>query len=264
MKNIHLLLLCLLGFFQAGCASLADLQAQVWGTESSDRKPASAKTGSSSIVIHEGKFEGHYTQPQVGMDLGRNEFGVATNNKNNPWFGTGPENEGSLWNADAQDNFYFTQNTFFKVGDLVTVKVDSDVNDALNARILALLGDKAKSVRKIASEEAASAVKGEVSKEINKVVKNDRVADAIGATVGDSVDSALDIPERYVNLDEIPVRITEALPNRLFKVSGSKKVFIKNAPYQVVFTGKMRHEDIGKNGSIMASNVLESKLELTK
>jgi len=262
MKTKFFLFL-LLGSFLSGCASLSDLRARVWGTDESERSPAS-KSQNGSIVIREGKFDGNFSQAPVGADLGKNEFGVSSTSKNNPWYGTGPENEGSLWNGDTQDNFYFTQNTFFKVGDLITVKVDTDVNDALNSKILALLGDKAKSVRKIASEEAAGAVKDEVSKEVDKVVKNDRLAGAIGGAIGGSVETALDINERYVNIDEIPVRITESLPNRIFNVSGTKQVFIRNAPYQVVFSGKLRHEDIGKNGAIMASNVLESKLELTK
>ena len=264
MKKFSKILLLAALLMQRACASLSDLRARVWGEDTSRTPASQAKTSSGSLVIHEGKFNGTYNTPAAGADLGRNEFGVPSNNKNNPWFGTGPENEGSLWNGDTQDNFYFTANTFFKVGDLVTVQVDSDVNDALNARILALLGDRVKSVRKVASEEAAAAVKDEVSQKIDGAVKNDRLAGAIGGAVGASVESALDISERYVNLDEIPVRITEALPNRVFNVSGSRKVFIKNAPYQVVFSGKMRHEDIGKDGKIMASNVLESKLELTK
>lgn len=262
MKNSFYLFLLL---SLSSCSSLSDLRKMVWGGgNETSRKPASQETSNGSVLIHEGKFGGNYPASAGGPDLGRNEFGVSSGARKNPWSGTGPENEGSLWNGDTQDNFYFTQNTFFKVGDLIKVKMDSEINDSLNSRIASLLGDKAKSVRKVASEEAASAISNKVAEEVDGVVKNDRLSKAIGGELGSRVESALDLPETYVNIDEIPVRIVESLPNRVFSILGSKKIFIKNAPYQVVLSGSVRHEDILKDGSILSQNVLESRLELTK
>ncbi len=252
------------------CASFSDLRRMAWGddSESSGREPASAKAGGGSVVIDNRSFNGDFQKTKSGPDLGRNEFGVAStrggDRRTDPWYGTGAENDGSLWDGESQNNFYFSVNTSYKIGDVVIVKVDSEVNDSLNARIASLLGPKGKSVRNVVAEEAGRSVASKVSDQVGKAVGNERVADAVGQDVGGRVTSSLDLAEMYVNLDEIPVRITEVLEGRRFKVSGSRRVFIKNAPYQVVLSGVLRHEDIAHDGSIPSGKILESKLELTK
>ncbi len=252
------------------CSSLSDLRRMAWGEEEdSSRAPASTtKSSPGSVVIDNRKFEGNFEKAPTGPNLGRNEFGVSATQGgargNDPWYGTGGDSDGSLWDGESQNNFYFSVNTSFKVGDVIIVKVDTDVNDSLNSRIAALLGPKGKSVQNVVAEEAGRSIAGTVSEQVAKTVGNERIAEAVGAGAGEKVTSSLDIAESYVNVDEIPVRITQVLDGRRFKVEGSRKVFIKNAPYQVVMTGVLRHEDIGRDGTIASAKVLESKLELTK
>lgn len=268
MKKILLLFLV---FYLGACSSLSDLQRMAMGDEvevdddRGGRSPASAKRNG-RVLIHKKEFQGSLEQPAVGADLGKNEFGVQsrTFGGKDPWFGTGPANEGSLWNGQSQDNFYFTVNTSFKVGDIIYVAVDQDVNDSLNSKIAALLGEKGKSTRRIASEEIANEVGGAVGDRVGQAVGNGRIGDAVGRDVGQSVQSQLDIDEKYVNIDRIPVRIIEALDQNLFRVEGDRKIFIRNAPYRVAMSGRIRHEDLSAEGSIDSTKVLESKLELTK
>jgi len=259
-----------LGFLLAlgACSSLSDLRRMAWGEdEDTTRAPAATKTGPGTVVIDNRNFDGKFEKSPTGSDLAKNEFGVPATQggtrANDPWHGTG-ESDGSLWDGESQHNFYFSLNTNFKVGDVIIVKVDSEVNDALNSRIAALLGPKGKSVRNVVAEEAGRSVAGKVTDEVSKAVGNDRIAEAVGQDVGGKVTSSLDLPEMYVSVDELPVRITQILEGRRFKVEGSRKVFIKNAPYQVVMSGVLRHEDIARDGSIPSGKVLESKLELTK
>jgi flagellar basal body L-ring protein FlgH len=239
--------------------------------ESETRAPASAAVkpaGEKSVVIENRSFDGNFVKPSTGTDIGRNEFGVPSTQggtkANDPWFGTGADNDGSLWDGEGQQNFYFSVNTNYKIGDVIMVKVDSDVNDALNSRIAALLGPRGKSVRNVVAEEAGRSVASKVGDQVTKATGNDKIGAAVGESAGDKVQSSLDLAESYVNVDEIPVRITQRLDGRRFNVEGSRKVFIKNAPYQVVMKGVLRHEDIARDGSIPSSKVLESKLELTK
>lgn len=268
--NQHLLILVSLFSLLGGCASLSDLQRMAMGEEeSADRAPAAAKKDSSgSVIIDKRSFDGNFNKAPTGPNLGQNEFGVPATNggsrSNDPWYGTGVDSDGSLWDGESQNNFYFSVNTNFKVGDVIIVKVETDVNDALNSRIAALLGPKGKSVRNVVAEEAGRSVASKIGDEVAKATGNDKIADAVGQSAGDKVSSSLDLEEMYVNLDELPVRVIDMLDGRRFKVEGSRKVFIKNAPYQVVMTGVIRHEDIGRDGSILSSKVLESKLELTK
>ncbi len=253
------------------CSSLSDLKRMAMGEsqaeledEGGGRSPASSKKG--SVVITNTEFDGNITSQPIGSDLGRNEFGVTSNYRNgkDPWYGTGPENEGSLWNPDSQDNFYFTVNTNFKVGDILYVTVERDVNDTLNAKIAALLGQNGKSVRKIAAEEAEKEVASAVGDKLGTAIGNKRVGEAIGRDLGQSVESAIDLKEEYVNLDKIPVRVVESLDQRIFKIAGDRRVFIRNAPYRIAMTGRIRHEDVSPDGQISSTLVLESKVELTK
>lgn len=268
-KHLSLALLALFLMGPIGCSSLSDLQRMAMGDpdaeESKGRSPASRKKRG-SVVIMDKKFEGDLENTPVGADLGRNEFGIqsSTQGKRDPWYGTGPENEGSLWNGASQDNFYFTVNTSYKVGDIIYVEIDSDVNDSLNAKIAALLGESGKSTRKVVAEETGREVASEVAKRVGDAIGNDRIGEAVGRDAGQRVESSLDLQQMYVNLDRIPMRIVEAVDERIFRIEGDRKIFIRNAPYKVAMTGRIRHEDVTPAGTIESTQVLESKLELTK
>jgi flagellar basal body L-ring protein FlgH len=264
-KNLFfvLLVLCL-----SACSSIAELQRMARGESGDSKRSPASSSSSGSVVIDNRNFEGNFSSNSAGPHLGQNEFGVPATRggkqSNDPWFGTGSANEGSLWNGETQDNFFFSMNTNYKVGDVIVVKVESDVNDSLNARIASLLGPQRPTARRVVAEEAGRSVAGRAAGVVGDAVGNERVAGAIGQEVGDRVTSALDLPETYVNIDEINVRIVEVLSGRRFRVEGTRRVFIRNAPYLVAMSGVLRHEDIAPNGSIASSRVLESKLELTK
>ena len=270
MKMFLIAFTMVMSFGLSSCSSLNGLKQMAMGGDAkkknSSRNPASVSSAGGSVLIENKQFAGDMSGQPIGADLGKGEFGTTsqTIGSKDPWFGTGPTNEGSLWNGESQDNFYFTMNTSYKVGDIIMVKLDTEVNDALNSRIAALLGESGKSTRKVVAEELERGIASEVGKKVGKAVKNENIAKAIGRDVGDRVKSSLDLKESYVNVDEIPVRITGTLDARMFKIEGSRRVFIKNAPYQVAMSGSIRHEDVSPDGSISSQKVLESKLELTK
>jgi flagellar basal body L-ring protein FlgH len=148
------------------------------------------------------------------------------------------------------------------VGDVVLVKLEPAVNDSLNSRIAAILGRS--SVRQVVADETGKAVGDKVAAETKKIIGNDNIAKAIGKDAAQRAIGAVDAPERYVSLEEIPVRLTEYMNGGRFKIEGASRVLIKNAPYQVQLKGVLREEDVQGNGTIASNQVLESKLELTK
>jgi flagellar basal body L-ring protein FlgH len=263
----------------SGCASWTEIQKLARGEPSADesRSPASS-TGTAanpgSILIEDRSYDpAREKENPSGPDLSKTEFGAQgnwlrngpdNNNKSgfDPWFGTGPENEGSLWRPDTQDNFYFSRNTKFKVGDVILVKVESAVNDSLNSRIASIIGRN--SVRQVVTDETSKAIGDKVAGEVKKATGNDNIAKAVGADTKQRASAAMDKGERYVSVDEIPVRLTEYISGGRFKVDGSSRVLIKGAPYQVHLKGILREEDVQGNGTIASNQVLESKLELTK
>jgi flagellar basal body L-ring protein FlgH len=252
-----------------GCASWSDI---VNLANEDDQRPVSARApasngNSKSIVIDERNFSGPSGARPSGPDLGRGEFGVqakGTGKNKDPWYGTGPVNEGSLWNPESQDGFFFSRNTLHKVGDIIMVKMDSAVNESLNSRIVSIIGPK-KSVQRTIAEEAGKSAGNKVSEGIDKIVNNKNVADAIGDAVASDAQTALDpTGDNYVSIDEIPARVVEYLNGGRFRIEGSRKVMIRTAAYQVKLSGTIRDEDVATNNSIDSNMVLESKLELTK
>ena len=179
-----------------------------------------------------------------------------------PWDGTGAANEGSVWNQDSQDGYLFTKNLLYKIGDIIVVKVEPEINNTLNYEIAAILGRT--SVQQVAADEAARKVASEAAKRTEKALGSPALGTAVGQAAGDATRSALDSNVRYVDISDIPVRITETLARNSYKVEGARRVYIRNAPYQVKISGVVRDEDIGPTRMIASSRIFESKMELTK
>ncbi len=257
------------------CASWTEIRDMARGGPAATeggRAPAST-TPNGSIVIENRSFDAQAQNPPSGPNLSSTEFGTqgnwlrgGTENSQrsgfDPWFGTGPQNEGSLWRPDTQDNFFFSRNTKYKVGDVVLVKIESAVNDSLNSRIASILGRSG--VRQTVADEAGKAVGSRVESEVKKAIGNEAIAKAVGGEAAQRAVAAVDAPERYVSLEEIPVRLTEYMNSGRFKIEGSSRVLIKGAPYQVQLKGVLREEDVQVNGTIASNQILESKMELTK
>ncbi|HVJ66045.1 MAG TPA: flagellar basal body L-ring protein FlgH [Bdellovibrionota bacterium] len=270
-------LLVLMSF--TGCSSfMGDMRSAMLGEESVaepqvDRAPAS--TGNNRVEI-DNRTGADYSVPAPGPrgpTLGNNDFAHFSSQQNakstqgfrsgaNPWGGVGTANEGSLWRDDTQDNFYFARNVIYSVGDLFVVNIDTEINDALNLRIAQILGRT--SVQQVVADEAGKTVGNEAEKQVQKVIGNDRVAEAVGRDLEQRTIASIDSKPRYVDVDNVTVRITELLNRGSYRIEGTKRVFVKDAPYNVKFSGIVRDEDIGANKMIASKSVLESKVELTK
>jgi|GEM_PF-1324507 len=284
MRKISLV--CLPGLFALGaCGTLADLKASLTGedqVQSADASQSSAGVptrGPASIVAYDNRGPtGGITgaappNDPVGPDLSANEFAALSKQNDDraargyrrnasPWDGTGAANEGSLWNADAQDGFYFTKNLLFKIGDIVVVKIEPEVNQSLNFEIASLLGRT--SVGQVVADEAGRKVASEVEGRVGKALGSEKIGEAVGAAAAEQATRALDPNARYVDISDIPVRIIETLPRNSYRVEGARRIYIKNAPYQIKLTGVVRDEDIGPQRMVASSRLFESKMELTK
>jgi len=264
----------------ANCASMVSyFRGEEPGTtevagEESDRAPASngkAITLDNSSGLDAKSF-GASSDPS-GPNLGKNEFNAMAKRNDekaskgyrrdvDPWEGTGPVNEGSLWNGDTQDNYYFTKNVLRKVGDIVIIKVEPDVNDAMNSRIDGIVGRT--SVQQVAADEAGKSVATAVGDRVGNAAGNKNIGDAVGGAVGNRTTAALQGSTKYIDVDEIPARIIELLPKGTVKVEGSRRVNIKGAPYNLKLSGIVRDDDIGPTAMVQTSKLVESKMELTR
>ena len=179
-----------------------------------------------------------------------------------PWDGTGPANEGSLWNSDSQDGYLFTKNLLYKIGDIIVVKVEPEINNTLNFEIASLLGRT--TVQQVAADEAGRKIASVAAQKTEKALGSAALGNAVGQAAAQATVNALDANTRYVDISDIPVRITETLARNSYKVEGARRVYIRNAPYQVKISGVVRDEDIGPTRMIASSRIFESKMELTK
>lgn len=183
--------------------------------------------------------------------------------KADPFDGTGPYNEASLWNPDSQDNFYFSKNVLHKIGDLLIVKMEPEVNDSLNLRIASVLGRN--SVQQVVADEAGKAAAAGVEQKVGQAIGNENIAKAVGAAAGDRTVAALDErPNKYVDVDEISVRIMEMLPRNTYRVEGTRRVFVKSTPYTLRYSGVVRDEDVGPSSMIASSKIIDSRLEMVR
>ena len=182
--------------------------------------------------------------------------------KADPFDGTGPMNEASLWNGDSQDNFYFSKNVLHKIGDILIVKMEPEVNDALNLKIASVMGRG--SVQQTIADEAGKAVGAAAEKKVGEAIGNENIAKAVGGAASERTVAALDERPRYVDVDEMSVRIVEMLPRNSYRIDGNKRVFLKNTPYNLRYSGVVRDEDVGPASVVVSSKVIDSKLEMVR
>ena len=238
--------LALLLFGLGGCSSwLAGLK-------------ASMSDGEAPVAEKEKKEESSRKPASIAAE----EPKKAVSRRVDPFDQTGDYTEGSLWNGDNQDNFYFSKNVLHKVGDILLVKIEAEVNEALNLKIASYLGRT--SVQQVVADEAGKAAGAEAQKKVEAGVGNANVAKAVGAAVQDRTVAAIDEKPRYVDIDEMSVRITEILPRGNYRIEGTKRVFVRSTPYQLRLTGMIRDEDLGPSSVIASGKIIESKMEMLK
>jgi flagellar basal body L-ring protein FlgH len=216
-----------------------------------------------------------YQENAVGPDLGRNEYAnlqrlynersrVGYRSHSDPWDGAGTNNEGSLWDPNTQDNFYFTRNMKFRVGDFITLTVDPDMSESINTRMNGLYKPKRKSTRNVIAAEAGKLAGAKVEKAISKDLKNSELSRSVAQDVTDLTQEALEARNRYFTTREIPVRVVEVNNRGQLRVTGTKKLFLRNASFDLTISGLIREDDIESSRMIASSKLMESKVDLTK
>lgn len=274
MKVIRLIALVSLFSLSACSSFMRSIRGDEEPSATSNRAPAS---NGSALTLNNGGDPANARltgQPDtVGPHLSANEFSPQTRmfddragrgyrRQSDPWEGTGPANEGSLWNADGQDNFYFSRNTRKKLGDIVLVKLEPDVIDAMNSKINTLLTRSLP--RQMVADEAGKKAGDKVADKIASATGSNGLGRAVGDAASNRVVAAIDKKENHIDIEEIPVRLVETLPRSSFRVEGSRRVNVRGAPYLLKISGVVRDEDLGGTGVVATSKVFDSKMELTR
>jgi hypothetical protein len=273
-----------------GCASMNSL-AFLWGgetdtTTSNDpsRKPASVDDETLSVdntrAVENEVIESVKKDSEVdsfGSTPSANEFSnLARRNSESSkrgfrrqagiWDGIENQNEGSLWNPDNQNNFYFSRNLLYSVGDLITLDFEPEMSEVLNTRLTAIYKPLLKTPpQDVVAREVSQEAGKKVEAAVGQAVKNEAIGAAMGEAVQDKTVSTLSSPKkRYFTSKDMTLRVLEVTSRGLLKVEGSKKLFLKNASFDLKVAGMLRETDITANKRIASSQLMDSKVEIIK
>lgn len=251
--------------FASGCATISDwlnpkTEAEVAAKEEVDQEPL---TKYSDVTNHAPPSDRDYKRMTREVMEEESELHSGA---------------GSLWVMEGQTSYLFAQNKNRKEGDPTTVKVEGAAMKQVQMKadtIKDLLNDleeqkkQAEEKKKkdeaevlrlaeITKEKEAIVAKGEANNEAAaQLMAEQRVAARKPAAVEAAKPVAEKPKEEKIDLKEvesIPMRITEKLPDGQYRVSGQQYLTIKNRPYKVIATGIVRGDDY--NDQLISSEKL--------
>ena len=199
------------------------------------------------------------------------------------------QNEGSLWAADGQSNYFFSKNKIRGVGDIVTITMDQTmVNDAAAeitrtlsptekageiALAQARMDSRAPASDSVATTAAAPAKPGTSPldappppKAIGGHCSSGCGGKNDGTAGGKATAADIDVLQS-LNLkagDTIMGEIAERYPNGNYKVRGTKKVRYNNGNRYVNLLGISKGTDISEDDKIDSGKLYEYKLEAVR
>jgi len=145
---------------------------------------------------------------------------------------------GSLWTDKGQENFYFSKNIKRRTGDIVILRVGSEINDLLESRI-------ERYFTRIAQKEAKRAAASETDSNSTAAVANSSETEK-------------------VEMGDLTMRLLQSLPRGSFSVQGEKQIYVRSKPFKVKISGIIKMEDIGPDDVVESARLLDSKVSLTK
>lgn len=173
---------------------------------------------------------------------------------------------GSLWVMEGQTSYLFAQNKKRREGDPSTLLVQGmalkDVQMkafAIKDLLIELENQKKEAEAKKKKEEDAKLRLAEIDKERKSILlkneaDNEEAAQVLAEQRIDSrkpasvavaeppKDPALDKID-FKEIEQVPVKITERLPDNQYRVAGQQFLTIRNRPYKLIVNGTIRGDD---------------------
>lgn len=185
--------------------------------------------------------------------------------------------EGSLWAADGQNNYYFSKNKIRGVGDIITINAENDFVRDIGNEILRTLtpeekemeldeaqarldkeaqGDTASGSSTDRSTASKSKDKKDTKKKDSK--SSDEPRESRDATLAD-VDMM-----KSINIkpdDTVMAEIVERFPNGNYKVRGTKKVLYRGSTRIVNVMAIAKGSEISEDDVVKSGKLYEYRLE---
>jgi flagellar L-ring protein FlgH len=162
---------------------------------------------------------------------------------------------GSMWVGEGQSAYLFSQNKSRKEGDLLNVKIEGNAQKQVETKV-AVIKKLLKQLEEQKEKDAAASDAGRLAMEGAKPDDKDKPTRA-PATASD--DKKKD--DEPVNIDSVPTRIVERLPDGNYRVKGAQPFMIGKREYRVLVTGLVRAEDFNDDG-VSSNKLLDAQFDV--
>ncbi len=193
-------------------------------------------------------------------------------------------NAGSLWVMEGQTSYLFAQNKKRREGDPSTLLVQGMAFKDVQMKALAIKDllvelenqkkeaeakkrkeeDKVQRLADIEKERKSILAKNEADNEDAAAVLAEQRIDARKpaslAVAEVKPDPALD-KINFKDIEQVPVKVTERLPDNQYRVAGFQFITIRNRPYKLIVNGTIRGEDFS-DGTVSSDKVFDGNYDL--
>lgn len=190
---------------------------------------------------------------------------------------------GSLWVMEGQTSYLFAQNKKRREGDPSTLLVQGmamrDVQMkamAIKDLLVELENQKKEAEAKKKKEEEAKQRLADIEKEKQAIIAKNEAdnEDAAQVMAEQRVDGrkpasvAVEPPKDpalekidFKDIEQVPVKITERLPDNQYRITGQQYLTIRNRPYKLIVTGIVRGDDFSDQ-TVSSEKLYEKQLDL--
>lgn len=198
---------------------------------------------------------------------------------------------GSLWVMEGQTSYLFAQNKHRRPGDPTQIKVEGSALKQLELKVATIqdllkdLEDQKKAAEEQEKKDLAEKQRlADIDKEAQKILTNgeartetaakviaeERAREREIASVQDKkkdqkqADVKPKEKEEKIDLKDvelIPSKVVEKMPDGLLRVTGQQTLMIKKRPYKVLAMGLVRPEDFDDN-QISSSKMIETQFDI--
>lgn len=175
---------------------------------------------------------------------------------------------GSLWVAEGQNAYLFSQNTTRMVGDPLNVTIEGGPKSQLQSKVKVISkllerldnppsrGLASAQAQGQAAAQAAQTAQGQAGATGQPPGAAAQAAGAAPAPVAEAAK-----PEIPFSVERVPTRIVEVLKDGSYRVRGMQPFMIGKREYKVIVTGVVRPEDFDDGGT-NASKLLDAQFDV--
>lgn len=254
-------LTCLSFVFLCSCATVKGWFG--WGEDKQNTSaaPATAK------VVSEKQLTKFSDQPQIGFVTER-QYKRMNKSRLEEESDVGSQ-AGSMWVMEGQGAYLFAQNKARREGDVLNVKIEGSAMKQVETKVTVIK----KLIKQLEDQEREAKLAALLAQQKKEMEEQDVVKDAPrqpaseGAAVTPAPEpaksplaaaiAALQAPPPEANKEEktdlsdlqsVPSRIVEKLPDGGFKIKGTQPFMIGKREYKLIVQGQIKQEDYDESG----------------